>query len=126
MNLAILKNKQVVTSSRQVAEVFGKRHDVVLRAIEDKRDNLTAEKYGDLFYETKYVHPQNKQEYKEILMNRDGFTLLAMGFTGAKADQWKLKYIEAFNKMEEAIKTKTLSPMDQLRLQYGELINDNK
>lgn len=37
-------------------------------------------------------------------MNRDGFSLLAMGFTGKKALQWKLKYIEAFNEMEETLK----------------------
>ncbi len=37
------------------------------------------------------------------LMNRDGFSLLVMGFTGAKALEWKLKYIEAFNAMERAI-----------------------
>ena len=38
------------------------------------------------------------------LMNRDGFSLLAMGFAGKKALQWKLKYIEAFNEMEETLK----------------------
>lgn len=37
-------------------------------------------------------------------MTRDGFSLLAMGFTGRKALQWKLKYIEAFNRMEETLK----------------------
>lgn len=41
-----------------------------------------------------------------------------MGFTGARALQWKLKYIEAFNKMEQALKEpKQLTPIDQLRLQ---------
>ena len=57
-----------------------------------------------LFIESKYQHPQNKQYYKEYLLTRDGFSLLVMGFTGAKALQWKLKYIEAFNKMEQYIK----------------------
>ena len=46
-----------------------------------------------------YKDAQN-QERPEYLMTRDGFTLLAMGFTGAKAMQWKIKYAEAFNTME--------------------------
>src|SRR5699024_2698036 len=77
-------------------------------------------------YETTYIHPQNKQEYREFLMNRDGFTLLAMGFTGKKALEWKLKYIEAFNKMEQHIKEQDkLSPMERLRLQY-EVLDDHE
>lgn len=44
------------------------------------------------------------QQFPFYLMNRDGFSLLAMGFTGKKALQWKLKYIEAFNEMEETLK----------------------
>ncbi|HAZ0647756.1 TPA: phage regulatory protein, partial [Enterococcus faecium] len=51
-----------------------------------------------------YVHPQNKQSYRIIYMNRDGFSLLAMGFTGKKALSFKLQYIEAFNKMEKELK----------------------
>ena len=43
-------------------------------------------------------------EYIEYLLTRDGFSLLVMGFTGARALEWKLKYIEAFNQMEQAIK----------------------
>ena len=50
-----------------------------------------------------------------FVMNRDGFTLLAMGFTGKKAMQFKLAYIEAFNKMEEEIK-KSVKPMSQLEI----------
>ena len=51
-------------------------------------------------------------------MNRDGFTLLAMGFTGDKALQFKLKYIEAFNKMEQMIKEQALpqTPEEKLAL----------
>lgn len=40
----------------------------------------------------------------EYLLTRDGFSLVVMGFTGTKALEWKLKYIDAFNKMESAIK----------------------
>ena len=49
-------------------------------------------------------------------MNRDGFTLLAMGFTGQKALKFKLKYIEAFNQMEELLKTQSNLPMNNTEL----------
>ncbi|MBU5559966.1 Rha family transcriptional regulator, partial [Enterococcus sp. S115_ASV_20] len=97
-----MKNKQVVTSSLQVAETFRKQHKHVLEAIDELKQGL-AENSADLFYEDIYVHPQNKQSYRQVIMNRDGFTLLAMGFTGQKALQFKLKYIEAFNQMEKEI-----------------------
>ena len=94
---------QPVVSSREVANNFEKQHKHVLECIENLKEGV-AEKSADLFIESKYQHPQNKQWYKEYLLTRDGFSLLVMGFTGAKALQWKLKYIEAFNKMEQYIK----------------------
>ena len=54
-------------------------------------------------------------------MNRDGFTLLVMGFDGKKALEWKVKYMEAFNKMETEIlsnRTKEISVMDELNKAY--------
>ena len=63
-----------------------------------------------MFYNSSYVHPQNGQEYPEYLMNRDGFTLLAMGFTGKKSLEWKLKYIQAFNDMEKKLKASPALP----------------
>lgn len=100
------KNGMMVVSSRQVAQDFSKRHDNVLRDIELLIEELgSPQKSGDLFIENKYQHPQNKQWYKEYLLTRDGFSLLAMGFNGKEALQWKLKYIETFNRMEESIKT---------------------
>lgn len=103
-NLVIMKDQQAVTSSLQVAETFNKNHRDVLRAVDDLKEGV-AQNWADLFYEDTYTHPQNKQQYRIIYMNRDGFTLLAMGFTGKKAMKFKLKYIEAFNKMESHIKT---------------------
>ncbi len=97
---------QLVVTSRQVSEDFEKEHPKVTRDIENLIEGIA--KNGDthehLFIETKYQQEQNKQWYKEYLLTRDGFTLLAMGFTGAKALEWKLKYIEAFNKMEQSLK----------------------
>lgn len=105
-DLVIVNSGQAVVSSRQVAENFGKRHDHVLRDIEGLFDIVGVPKIGEtpMFFKSAYTHPQNKQQYPEYLMNRDGFTLLAMGFTGKKAIEWKLKYIQAFNAMEEQLK----------------------
>lgn len=93
---------QLLVSSREIADNFEKQHKHVLEAIEEIKKGV-AEKSADLFIESKYQHHQNKQWYKEYLLTRDGFTLLAMGFTGPKALEWKLKYIEAFNKMEKQL-----------------------
>lgn len=70
-----------------------------------------------MFVESTYQNSRGKT-YKCYLMNRDGFSLLAMGFTGKEALQWKLKYIEAFNKMEETLKSGDyLSEEEKLKLQ---------
>lgn len=112
---------KLVVTSRQVSESFNKRNSHVVEAIENKIKSLTAEnsevKVEKLFIPSTYIH--NGNEYKEYLLTRDGFTFIVMGFTGAKADAWKLKYIEAFNKMEEelkgqALKTSELSPELQM------------
>jgi Rha family phage regulatory protein len=110
-NLVEIKNNQIVTTSRQVAESFGKRHSDVIRAIEDKLANA---KLRSLFYESEYTDSQGKKR-KEYLMNRDGFSFIVMGFTGDEATDWKLKYIEAFNAMEKAIKTPQLTPNPKYR-----------
>ena len=49
----------------------------------------------------------NGQSYRKFYMNRDGFSLLAMGFTGREALEWKLQYIRAFNQMENFIREKS-------------------
>ena len=109
------QNGEPVASSREIAKRFGKNHRDVLRAIEDILEGVrkiaqtpTEEglpKNGDtpMFFKTEYTHPQNHQKYPMYLMNRDGFSLLAMGFTGKEAVQWKLKYIAAFNAMEQQL-----------------------
>jgi len=95
--------EQVVTSSRKVAETFGKEHKNVLAKIDSLIGQLNF-KSASLFFETSYRDERNKQNYREFLMNRDGFTLLVFGFTGKKAMEWKLKYIQAFNRMEAMLK----------------------
>ena len=96
------QNGKLVVSSREVARNFEKEHKHVLDSIDSLIEGV-AEKSADLFISSTYKHKQNKQVYREYLLTRDGFTLLAMGFSGKKALEWKLKYIEAFNKMEYTI-----------------------
>ena len=118
-NLVIMKEQQAVTTSMQVAETFEKEHFHVLRDLDELKGGI--QNWMDLFWEDTYIHPQNKQSYRMIFMNRDGFALLAMGFTGKKALEFKLKYINAFNTMEKHIKNQLeipKDPMDALRLMF--------
>lgn len=95
-------NGELVVSSRQIAENFGKRHADVLELINEilKTENSVLR----FFHESTYKVQGNNKSYPEYLMNRDGFCLLVMGFTGKEALAWKLKYIEAFNAMEKKLK----------------------
>lgn len=102
-NLVTVINENIVVSSRDVAEHFGKDHRHVLDSIRVIEKGLPKIGHTPLFFETTYINEQNKQVYSMYLMNRDGFSLLVMGFTGAKALEWKLKYIEAFNQMEKEL-----------------------
>lgn len=112
--LVIMKDQQAVTTSLQVAEVFGKEHKNVLRDI----SNLNSDRlnFEQMFMES--TEPDLYGRDRRIYyMNRDGFTLLAMGFTGKKALDFKLKYIEAFNNMEEVIKEERIQlPSDPMKV----------
>lgn len=99
--LVYLEREEAVCSSLDVSRSFGKRHDNVLRTIGGLLENEETQK---MFKKINYVDSQNKQQYPMYLMNRDGFSLLVMGFTGKKALDWKLKYINAFNQMEKIIR----------------------
>nr|DAH91746.1 MAG TPA: regulatory protein [Caudoviricetes sp.] len=105
--LVIMHNKQAVTTSLRVAEVFGKDHKHVLETI----SNLAAEKSAAKFFAEATYDNRGKQ-YPMYYMNRDGFTLLAMGFTGKKALQFKIKYIQAFNSMEATLKRLPAGKLD--------------
>ena len=93
------ENDQLLVTSLQVAKDFSKEHKSVLRSIENLVVQNCATK--NLFYETDYENRGKK--YPMYLMTRDGFTLLAMGFTGKDALEWKMKYIQAFNEMERKL-----------------------
>lgn len=99
--LVTIENNKVVTNSLTVARVFDKEHSKTLRAI---RDLISAEpKLAGLYESTTYKDEQGKPR-PAYLMNRDGFVLLAMGFTGRKALDFKIAYIQAFNEMERRLR----------------------
>lgn len=100
-NLVQIAEGQVVVSSRQVAEHFEKRHTHVLTVIKEILNS--AENSAQWFFKAEYKDASGKSN-PEYLMNRDGFSLLVMGFTGKKALEWKIKYIQAFNAMEEELR----------------------
>ena len=97
------QNDQVLTTSLKVAEVFEKEHKHVLDAV---RKLFTAENSAvkQMFQESTYLNERN-QSQPMFVMNRDGFTLLAMSFNGKKALDFKIAYIDAFNKMEAELKS---------------------
>ena len=110
--LVYLKNNEPVCDSLQVSEKFHKNHQHVLESI----DKLTVENstVAAMFHADTYK-ADNGHTYRKIYMNRDGFSLLVMGFTGKKALEWKLQYIEAFNKMESIIREKSTLAWEETR-----------
>ncbi|EEP3708984.1 phage regulatory protein [Campylobacter jejuni] len=107
------KDEQVFCTSLDVAKVFGKRHKNILRDIEnilnDLREigDLQCKLNFELSFKTRKIEGFRGRERKYPYYNltRDGFSLLAMGFTGKKALQWKMLFINAFNEMENIIKS---------------------
>ena len=99
--LVFMNGNDVVTDSLMVAEVFGKEHARVMR---DIRELICSDKFrvGN-FAESSYINKQNKK-VPRTLIKRDGLVFLIMGYTGKTAAEYKEKYIEAFNNMEEALK----------------------
>lgn len=118
-DLVSVSNGKVVVTSKQVSDHFGKVHRQILRDIRDLI--CDAGEFGrHSFVLSSYKSLQNK-ELPCYEMTRDGFSLLAMGFTGKPAIEWKIKYINAFNKMEAEIlsnRTKEISVMDELNKAY--------
>lgn len=95
---------EVFTTSRQIAELFGKEHFNVLRAIDNLEcdDEFTKLNYEFCFESNEL---QNGKPLRYVNMTKDGMVFLVMGFTGKKAAQFKLLYIRAFNWMVDQIRT---------------------
>ncbi len=106
---------KAVTTSLKVAEVFGKEHKNVIRAIESLlKDSDVADRLN--FEPREYTDVRGKT-WPMYEMDRDGFTLLAMGFTGKQALQFKLSYIDAFNKAESILMGRIAAPVARPELE---------
>ena len=120
-NLKINNNK-VTVSSKVISDTFGKRHNDVLRTI----NNLDCSEGFRIrnFSQSEFTSPQNKK-YPCFEISRDGFAFLAMGFTGKKAAVWKEKYITAFNEMEKSliggIKTNSIADVNKMLANLDDL-----
>lgn len=101
----INKSEMTVVSSLDVAGTFEKEHKHVLEDVRRISENLSTAEFSALFYESEY-RASNGKKNPMYLMNRDGFTLLVMGYTGEKAMKFKLAYIKQFNAMEKALQGK--------------------
>lgn len=93
-------NGQPATTSLEIARIFGRQHKNVTQAI--SRIDCSDEFARLNFQPGTYRHPASGEQTM-FWITRDGFTFLAMGFTGAKAAQFKEAYIAAFNLMEATL-----------------------
>jgi Rha family phage regulatory protein len=110
--LVFVENNQAVTTSLIVAEVFEKNHADVLRDI--RKMECSEEFRLSNFAESSYLNLQNK-EMPMYHMNKKGFTLLAMGYTGKEAMKFKEAYIDQFERMENELKgPRILTDREQL------------
>ena len=101
-----IKNSQTVTTSEFIAQAFKKRHDHVLRDIDNLLANIDPAFAAQNFRETE-ISTQNNLGFtvknRAYELTKDGFMLLVMGFTGKAALAIKIAYIQAFNKMAEML-----------------------
>lgn len=115
MNLSIIEHKpsvtihdgKAVTTSVAVSEYFQKRHDDVLKKIRaimaECDDDYRLRNFAETFYRRENPNGGEGIDTPMFELTRDAFVLIVMGFTGKKALQWKIDYINAFNKMEAAL-----------------------
>lgn len=116
MNELVLKSDKgnAITTSLLVAEKFGKQHKNVLASIRELVSS--AEKSAQYYHSTTYKDSTGRSNDMYV-MNRDGFSLLVMGFNGTEALKFKIDFIEAFNKMEQMIKDAQKAAIPQTYLQ---------
>ena len=120
---------RLTVTSRQVAEHFGKQHKNVLQAI---RNLECSDEFTRLNFQPFKINDLTGEGTSHYEMTRDGYSMLAMGFTGKQAMEWKIKFLEAFNAMEQRLRAGPppaapdfsdpavlLGVMDHLRMQVN-------
>lgn len=110
-HIAVIDGKPT-TTTQDIAEVFGKRHDRVM-AIVRQRIAEAGEWGIHNFVDTPYTNPQNGQTYSVIRMSKKGFAFVVQKFTGKKAVEFQLAYVDEFERMEMALLAQS-QPVPQL------------
>lgn len=110
--------------SYHIAETFSKAHKDVLRAIDRVRDECGPEFDQRNFAPIDYIDAKGRS-YRAYRMTRDGFSLVVMGFTGAQATAWKVKYIGAFNAITEQLRqlVAPLPDLSGIRAEFDALVS---
>lgn len=108
--LVELHDKKAVTTSLKVAEIFGREHKNVLR---DIRELECSAEFNALNFEPVGYLDAKGEKRQMFEMTKNGFVFLAMGFTGAKAAQFKEAYIAEFDRMEKQLKGYKPEPTPQ-------------
>ena len=114
-NIVECEDGRMFTTSLIVAEIFEKEHKNVLQSIENLECSDTFRELNFQLYEYFRDLGVGKRGYPAYRLTRDGFSFLAMGFTGKKAAAWKEKFLEAFNAMEAALRERQAEPVEQTR-----------
>ncbi|EAM0952603.1 phage regulatory protein, partial [Campylobacter jejuni] len=112
------QNNQIFCTSLDVAKVFGKEHKNILRDIKNILNDLReigdvqCKSNFELSFKVRKIQgfKGRERKYPYYNLTRDGFSLLAMGFTGKKALQFKIAFINAFNEMEKLLQKEIKSP----------------
>lgn len=104
--IVYIQNDKVVTDSLMVAEVFGKRHDIVLRDVRNQIEKLNKAEESEFslhnFEESDYKNERGKS-YTKYLLTEDAFTLVTMSYNTIEAMKFKVKYINEFNRMRKLV-----------------------
>lgn len=108
--LVVTKKNKIYAESQLVAQMFEKNHQHVLRDIRDLERTCSEEFWQSNFGQSNYK--VRGKEYPCYHLTRDGFTILAMGFTGEKAIQFKELYISKFNEMERLLTSQQLAKLE--------------
>lgn len=119
----IIQDNKIVVSSRKVAENYGKRHDAVLRDIRGIIGMVPEAAHN--FVEGSYPDQQGQQR-PEFVMDRQGFSILVMGFTGEQAKQFTYKYTTAFEQMAAKLATPVIPSPAQALLQAVTLLAEQE
>lgn len=117
--IVFTRDGEVFANSRDVAAYFSKQHAHVLRDIDallKSAPELGLSNFGEGYYT---LPATGSQQHRAFDMDRQGFELLAMGFTGNKALRWKIAYVRAFKTMEDALRKPAVIDFSDPKIALG-------